>query len=315
MLTAVEVLGPGDWREEPLPHRILSPSTESLIVITDGERRYVRKMLRRPPDGSCKSPRAHDFWAREALALESGLLDGCPMPRAVWVERLGEDGFALWTEWAGAPLNDPARAAAIAAEVNARRLPRAPEWAAIGWMRSWVESQGDLGPLLEEDARWDHPLIAPYWGEYRSSMRAWWRQRDSLLDAYERLPRCHVHGDLFGANLFEREGRALLIDWGATREGVPGEDVAHLVCSEQAEFRAEDVAALAGTCLRAYGADDAALEGFRLSCILRRGFALARVVTWTRIPDAEEEAPRRFGRSLQELLANRGQLARWISTV
>lgn len=314
-LNVPHILGRGDWREEPLPHHFLNPATDSLTLVTDGERRVVRKTLRKPPDGYGVDPAHFDYWAREPSAIQSGILEGCPAPQVFHVESLNDETYNLWMAWAGESLNDPIRASEAIAAVNSRVLKDVPTWGSIGWMRQWVEHQGDLTQVLAQDELWKHPLVAAHFNTFRQKVSEWWKQRETLLALYERLPRCHVHGDLSGPNIFFNVGEVKLIDWGYTREGVRGEDIAHLVCSEQASFATQDVALLAERCLQAYGANDVARQGFVLGCVLRRAFALVRVVTWTQIPNVEEQSLKRFGVSIEALMRNRGQLATYLASL
>lgn len=219
-----------------------------------------------------EDPAAWNYWKREVLAYQSGLLDHLPggivAPRCYAVQEQVDGAFWLWLEeiqsqpgdWTMARHGLAARHLGQfnGAYLAGHPLPPAQPWMLWGRTRQWVEF---VRPYAERSQQWaDTPLARRWFGRDgldRTLML--WSQVDRLLHAFERLPVCYCHHDAFRRNLLDRQrgdgsSETVAIDWALTGPGRIGEEIG-VTTSVALEFL--DVPAS-----RAYDLDQAVFTGY-----------------------------------------------------
>lgn len=194
---------------------------------------------------------------RELSAYQSGFLDNLPgglaAPRCYGIVEQPGEVFWLWLEevtdevgpqW---PLSRYGLAARNLGQFNGaylagEKLPPWP-WLSVGWLRAWVAQRAPEIDLLHNSL--DHPLVRRnYPGSTADDIFRLWAQRNTLLDALDRLPRTLCHLDAFRRNLFARrsaDGRdqTIAIDWAFVGTGALGEEIVPLVSASLAFFEVE----------------------------------------------------------------------------
>jgi hypothetical protein len=182
-----------------------------------------------------------DYWRREILAYQSGLLENLPgisAPRCLGVVEYPGNEFWIWLEEvtdAGNPnwdMADYARAARDLGRFNgayltgAMPLPDHP-WLTRGRVASWLalgaDVLADLPAHLAGRTR-RHWLSAAQ----TERVEALWAGRAPLLAALDRLPRSLCHHDAFRRNLFGGP-RTTAIDWQIVGTGAVSEELMPLV--------------------------------------------------------------------------------------
>lgn len=207
----------------------------------------VLKTLSRAPDVGSEDPQDWHYWKREALAYESGLLEGfeggLSAPRCFGVTGFGGTTYWLWLEdvsdaFGGSwPLLHYAIAARHLGQFNGyafgRSVPNYP-WLTKGRAKNWIELSDvylhDLPAIMAQEPRYD-------WlnESHAKGILALWKERGPLFDALDRLPRTLCHHDAFGRNLFARKNadgsqETIAIDWQIVGTGAFGEDIVPLIC-------------------------------------------------------------------------------------
>ena len=191
-----------------------------------------------------------NYWKREALAYQTGLLDDLPgglaAPRCLGVTEHPGERVWLWLEdlAAGDEPDWPLARHGLAARhlggfngayLTGRPLPDAP-WLSPGYLRSWtgiVISQ-IVGQLGSGDA-WQHPLAREAFpAPVADRLGRLWSERDRFLDALARLPQGLAHLDAFRSNLFARRQpdgteETVAIDWAFAGRAAIGEELGPLV--------------------------------------------------------------------------------------
>lgn len=198
-----------------------------------------------PQTGSAQST-AWDYWQRDALVYQSGVLADLPTdlvaPRCFAItEQPGETKW-LWLEDMGSGEADewPLERYGLAARhlghfngayLTGRPLPPDGWWrsAAIRQRLAPAEASIDELPKLRH-----HPLFAELLaGDRVERTLHLWAERERLLTGLERLPQTLCHRDAFCRNLLARRtptGRdqTVVLDWGSAGLGVPGEELVPL---------------------------------------------------------------------------------------
>jgi len=199
-----------------------------------------------PTTGS-REPWQRDYWKREVLVYQSGLLADLPgglaAPRYwgiteqageefwLWLEDLGEEEAPAWPleryalaarhlgEWSGAYLGQ-------------RALPQQP----------WLSSTADIRQRLalaepgiaELPQLSQHPHLAKFLpADNLARILRLWAERQPLLTRLEQLPHTLCHRDAFRRNLRSRQGldgepQTVALDWAATGIGLLGEELVRL---------------------------------------------------------------------------------------
>jgi hypothetical protein len=200
------------------------------------------------PDGK-DDPTSLDYWKREALAYQSGLLDNLPgglrTPRCfkiveqpdlevwLWLEEIIDEGQASWS------LDKYGKIAHLLGQFNGayfkeRSLPTQP-WLAKGWLRAWTAGGAALIPIPADILA--HPLVSRILPDdiYQRVLQVW-SEHEAWLTTIEHLPQTLSHLDAFRRNLFTRheqggEMQTFLIDWAFLGSAAPGEEIAPLVAA------------------------------------------------------------------------------------
>lgn len=193
-----------------------------------------------------QAPTNFDYWQREALLYQSGLLVGLPpdliAPQCFAVVEMGHDALWLWLEDMGAAtaeewsLQQYGLAARHLGQFNGaylvgRPLPQHP------WLRA--TDVGDRLALAESGIHElpqlrHHPLFAELLaGDRVERILHLWAERTRLLAGLARLPQTLCHRDAFRHNLIARRdpsGRVqtVALDWGMAGLGALGEELVPL---------------------------------------------------------------------------------------
>jgi hypothetical protein len=248
----------GDWRYEPLHMGGGRMAGVIGLVRFSGQAReqgeqvstawsMVLKAFRGAEGGDSNEITGWDYWKREILAYESGLLEDLPAglraPHCygitehpgpeywVWLEDLGDELDAAWS------LEQCGQAARFLGRFNGvylagKPLPTLP-WLSQGRVREWLDG---VAPVAEElECRRDEPVVRRLLGGGRLARTLeLWSERERLLAGLDRLPRCLCHHDAFCRNLMLRRGSdgqegLVGIDWAMVGTGAVGEEIAPMV--------------------------------------------------------------------------------------
>lgn len=220
----------------------------------------VLKVLRSPagtvtPDGTTiTEEQAEDgsmfnYWRREALAYQTGLLAGLPpglaAPRCLAITERADGQLWLWLEdlpaatepWTLDRYALAARhlGAFNGAYVTGRPLPAAP-WLSPAPLESWLAVVvARIMAALDGRGLWQHPLMRlALPGDTAARLHTLWAGREATLAAQRRLPRVFCHLDAFRANLAARrtptgKDETVAIDWAWAGSGALGEELGPLV--------------------------------------------------------------------------------------
>lgn len=199
-----------------------------------------------PTTGS-QEPWQRDYWKRELLVYQSGLLADLPgglaAPRCWGITEQAADEFWLWLEDLGEeeetawPLERYALAARHLGEWNGRylgqhALPQQP------WLSSTADIQQRLAlaePGIAELPQLSrHPHLAKFLadGSLARILRLW-AERQPLLTRLDQLPHTLCHRDAFRRNLRSRQGpegqpQTVALDWAMIGIGILGEELVRL---------------------------------------------------------------------------------------
>lgn len=183
-------------------------------------------------------PEGINYWKREALAFNSGLLIGWPGPLVpvrcygveeasksevwIWLEaREGAGPHAFWTieQLASAAYDFGALAAQWRSKLpDVRQYP----WLARRWLRGWVALARTyaVDHFLEHDGCGNGSAVEPFLdGSTRRRIAELMSDADDLLAGFDSLPVTLAHhdpqwGNLFAAAPDESPARTVAIDWG-----------------------------------------------------------------------------------------------------
>lgn len=220
---------------EPIdPQLRIHSVTGGVYRVRAGADSVVLKVVRHGVDGtpdglwlSGAEPEHRNYWKREWLAFDTGLLDGLPgrlrAPRTllttehadgecwIWMEDvLGRHGPAL-------SLDDYARVGHDLGTTQgafaggAVALPDDP-WLSRRWLRGWVEACAPMGEALTDDTLWrDSPV--GFMRHLVDRAVEIWARREELLAIVEGAPQTVVHYDFWPSNVFVGDGGTVAIDW------------------------------------------------------------------------------------------------------
>ncbi|MGN6472553.1 MAG: phosphotransferase [Mycobacteriales bacterium] len=189
------------------------------------------------------TPEHRNYWKREWLAYDWGLLDVLPgqlrAPRRllttepagdeawIWMEDVEGTPGADWTvtEYASVAFDVGTTQGAYAA--GSAPLPTG-DWLSRDWLRGWVGALARYVDLVEDDSVWaEYPLRML--DSLRGRFTSMWSRRSELLAIVEAAPRCVVHCDLWPHNLIAADdGTTVAIDWSQVGIGAVGQDLDQL---------------------------------------------------------------------------------------
>ena len=225
-----------DYTVEPIdPQLRIHSVTGGVYRVRAAGRSAVLKIVRHGAGatadglwGADADASARNYWKREWLAFDTGLLDGLPghlrAPRTLLTTEHGDDECRIWMEdvagRTGSALgDDDLRAAARALgsmqgayAAGAVPLPGQP-WLSREWLRGWVEvCARSFIPALTTADGWDDPRLAPV-RPLREPAAALWERHEDLLRIAESAPATLTHWDFWPANVFVDGDKVTAIDW------------------------------------------------------------------------------------------------------
>jgi len=215
------------------PHlRIHSVTGGVYRVRVDGDSlvvKIVRHGIDSTPDqlwqsGSDESHR--NYWKREWLAFDSGLLDALPgqlrAPRTALTTQRDNGECWIWMEdvvgrtGATLQLDDYPRIAYAlgttqgAFATGAVPLPEHP-WLSRDWLRGWVDVCAHFIDTIRDDARWGDPRLQSL-QPLRPRISDLWDRREELFAIADEPPITIVHWDFWPMNIYV-SGDVVAIDW------------------------------------------------------------------------------------------------------
>ena len=288
--------------------------------------------------GRADDPLRWNYWKREPLAYQTGLLTHLPggvvAPRSLgvteqpggevwlWLEDVADLGQHQWS------LDDFERAARHLGRFNGaylagQPLPAAP-WLSQDRLRAWVAFCTEAVAALPHNLR--HPLVRDRFSDAAvNKLLRLWAERETFLDALDRLPRVFGHLDAFPRNLVVRHSgnseQLVAIDWASVGFGAVGEEVAPLVAASLIFFEADmsiahelDAATFRGYIngLREAGAlvDEAAVRfGYNAVAGLRYGLGIALDVGIAGDEQHHAWVEQVLGRSVEEMITRDAAVA------
>ena len=207
--------------------------------------KVVRRGHDEDPDGlwvSGAEPTHRNYWKREWLAFDSGLLDSLPgrlrAPRRLLTAQASDSECWIWMEDVRGRTSDHielddygAIACALGSTQGAFAAgdppPPTQEWLSRRWLRGWVQAGARNAALITDDAVWQDTRLAPL-QPLRGRALAVWAVRDELLGIVESAPQTLVHLDFWPHNLFVTEDDVVAIDWSQIGIGAVGQDLDQL---------------------------------------------------------------------------------------
>ena len=201
----------------------------------------ILKIVKSSPQSS--DPGGIWYWKREAEAYQSGLLRrlpggniGAPACYEVsekpdgsmwlWLEEVKDDLGATWT------IEQYAVAARHLGQFNGAYLvgqviPAEP-WITRNWLRQYVEHAATMIEFLHSNP--GNPVAMKMFpGRSMARILATWDERVQMFDVLDNLPQVFCHQDAFKRNLFVRQGKTVVIDWGYLGMAPAGAELVALV--------------------------------------------------------------------------------------
>lgn len=234
---------------------------------------FILKVLGKSSDFGSDDPTDWNYWKREILAYQSGLLSNLPgglsVPRCFGVKEHPGNQFWIWLEeipetseadnWSMARYELAAR---HLGQFNGAYLMGHPmpnhSWLTEGRVRNWLK----IGePQLRDLPGLTDHLVVRRWFTGNSLERTMnlWSKREQLLQQLDRLPRSLCHHDAFRRNLLTKPGlnggeQTVGIDWQIVGTGAIGEEIAPLVAVSLQFFEVdmEQAATLEATVFEGY---------------------------------------------------------------
>ncbi|WP_010097252.1 phosphotransferase [Ornithinibacillus scapharcae] len=242
-----------NWQVEPLAVRKSNFTTEGIYRLhgtaTKGDKgipwSLVLKIIQ-PEAEEMNHPQHHNYWKREGLVFQSGLLNHIPnsiqVPECYMVEEKSETEVWIWMEevkednngkWSLDDFSFIAHQLGRfhgAYTTDTFSLPN-HEWVCQNWLQSWVKgcdqyavNPDDFYPSLKGNDIDLDTIMKKY-----TSLR---QQEKKYLRALHTLPRTLSHQDMSQQNMYIRskdEKRELiLIDWQYMSNSAIGEDLGKL---------------------------------------------------------------------------------------
>ncbi|WP_157213470.1 phosphotransferase [Paenibacillus senegalensis] len=197
----------------------------------------------KPDTAEKDNPEHHNFWRREALVFESGLLKELPesicAAESFLVEEQQDGEIWIWMEFVkGEYANTVEQFAYIARQIGRfngsylktkQMLPN-QEWICRAWLKSWTTASRMYAPNMEEYvSRISTDHVQRTWAWYQELLN----NLDSALNSLQRLPRVLAHQDLSQMNMLlvkneANKTRLVLIDWQFMSISGIGEDLGKL---------------------------------------------------------------------------------------
>ena len=197
------------------------------------------------PETGSREPSAWNYWKREVLAYQSGLLNDLPgdlvAPRCIEVTEYPGQKYWLWLEdiignqaWVWEHFGLAARHLGQfnGAYLTGKPIPDRP-WFVAGQLRDRL-ARAEPGiselPRLSKQPQFSGLLSA----DRMDRLLKLWPDRQRFLARLDQLPRTLCHHDADQRNLIARRGpkgqaQTVAVDWAQMGWGVPGEDLGCLL--------------------------------------------------------------------------------------
>lgn len=246
-----------DWHAQPLLGGAANLVAGGLGVYRlsgsarDMDGMYVWTLIVKIASGSSATagavPNDWNYWKREVLAYQSGLLLDLPgnlvAPRCYGVTEHPNSECRIWLEDIHEPASvwDLERHGVAArhlgqfngAYLAGTALPVEQPWMLRGRTQNWFEN---CNLLIENFPTCAHTDTCRHWLTNRNMERILklWTSRQLLLQALYRLPVCFCHHDAFRRNLFARDTapdalQTVAIDWSHVGYGGVGQEAGSAV--------------------------------------------------------------------------------------
>lgn len=232
------------------PHLRIHSVTGGVYRVRVGNQSVVIKIVRNGVDAtpdqlwqSGTDVSHRNYWKREWLAFDSGLLDALPgqlcAPRTLLTtERDNGDCWIWMQDVAGRSgstlrLDDYATIAHALGSTQgafasgAVTTPDAP-WLSRDWLRGWVDACAQFVAIDRDDARWTDPRLDAL-QPLRWRTQALWESKEELLGIASEAPPTISHWDFWPANLYvDDRGAVTAIDWSQVGLGAITHDLDQL---------------------------------------------------------------------------------------
>jgi hypothetical protein len=329
---------------EPLdPERRLHSITGGVFRVRAGDESLVVKVLRRSDEftadglwGGADDVDHRNYWKREWLAFDSGLLDSLPgelrAPYCRLTSQPDDDECWIWMEdLAGRTgptllLDDyDAVARALGTTQGAYATGGAPlpehPWLSRDWLAGWVALTAPFVEAAADPDRWRDPRLAPF---HVSNARALalWQARDELLRVAASAPPTLVHWDFWPTNLYVDATGPVAIDWSQVGLAGLAHDLDQLVldpvwmhvrpAEDLAELQRRVIPAYAAG-LRAAGCEVSDAEVFRWYAAVAAARYAWLAGNWPRLladPESVRAQERRLGRPIDSIVAAKAMVVR-----
>ncbi|GAA0846580.1 hypothetical protein GCM10008915_53010 [Bifidobacterium pullorum subsp. gallinarum] len=185
----------------------------------------------------------HNYWKREALVLESGILRELPdsiySTESYLVEEQQDGTIWIWMEYVkGVYPKTVEQFSYIARQLGRfngaylKGIKMMPEyeWICRAWLKSWSTASRMYAPKMEEYvSRISADNVQSTWAWYQEMLE----NIDSSIDSLQQLPRVLAHQDLSQMNMLlvkkeVSESQLVLIDWQFMSISGMGEDLGKL---------------------------------------------------------------------------------------
>ena len=297
------------------------------------------------PAGWGDDPHHWNYWKREPLAYQSGLLADLPRgisaPRCYGVDERDDGTIWLWMEEIadeGDPSWPPERFETLATDFGAfggayligREIPHY-QWLESDWLRSWIDDAWDsLVPLIANPAAWDLPMVrAAFPRPVADRLEELWSKRVRMLDALAAVPTTLCHRDAYPSNMFTRrnpdgKSETVAVDWTQMGRGPIGHDLGQILIPSLLFFwiKPEDIASMERRLFAAYirglrstgwtGDTEVVRFGFAATTSLHWCFAGAFALRWARDSRISDGMARRWGRPIEEIIAQRAAVTYYL---
>jgi hypothetical protein len=248
------------------------------------------------PAEKASDPAGIRYWKREALAYQSGMLHRLPggnvtAPACYEVHERPDGSIWLWLEDVKEDVGSPwsvdqyAVAARHLGQFNGAYLAGQPlpsePWITHSWLRKYVENAAPMVEFVRNNP--DHPIVMEsYPGVALAQLLAAWDEHEAILDMLDSLPQVFCHQDAFRGNLFGRQGKTILIDWGFSGIAPLGTELVALVLGSVGLYKipVDRIEDLDQRCFESYlqGLRDAGWSGDPK--LVRMGYAITSLLRY-----------------------------------
>jgi hypothetical protein len=278
-----------------------------------------------------------NYWKREWLAFDSGLLASLPpgvrAPRTLLTTQPREDECWIWMEDAAGrtgtalTLDDYSVVADAlgrlqgAYAADPAQLP-SHEWLSRDWLRGWADTSAGQLAAVGDDSGWDDERLASL-APMRQRALAVWAHREQLLAIVEAAPQTLVHLDFWPHNLFVADdGDVIAVDWSQVGIGAVAQDIDQITLDPIWMQVTPDVAVsdletrilpsyLAGLHAAGFDVDAESLQRWYAAAAAVKYVPLLELqVTVARDPAKVAAQERRFGRSFAQVTATKSRVVR-----